>query len=84
MNITTVNASPMQGIVFPFENSNEVTRAVSSRDIVDVNELPDMSDEEVESLLQDTLRMIGDDSVNALSVHSGLDPNRVFALLGLA
>jgi hypothetical protein len=39
-----------------------------------------MTDEEVEQLLQDTIHVIGEDSVNALSVHI-LNPSRVYSLI---
>ena len=43
-----------------------------------------MSDEEVEALMTETEQMIGNDYLSALTVHSGLDENRVYRLLGMA
>ena len=87
MNITALNTSHFSGI----PNSRfleNIPASISSMDdisdIVDVNLLPEMTDEEVEGLMNETIQMIGSDSVNALSVHSGIDPNRVFTLLGLS
>ena len=64
-------------------NINPSSAPIQPQDIVNLNALPDMTDEEVESLMNETLQMIGSDYVNALSVHSDLDPSRVYSLLGM-
>ncbi|MDR3357627.1 MAG: hypothetical protein LBN96_01955 [Desulfovibrio sp.] len=48
-----------------------------------MNIFPQMDVEEAESVFNDTLNMITTDTVTALSAHSGLVPERVFALLGM-
>ncbi|MBQ7585206.1 MAG: hypothetical protein IJU40_03025 [Desulfovibrionaceae bacterium] len=57
---------------------------IQPQDIVNFSTLPDMSDEEVEDLMNETIQMIGNDYVGAMSVHSGLDPQRVYSLLAMA
>lgn len=54
------------------------------QDTVDIRMSALMSDEEAEEVMDETLQMIADDPAGALSVHSGLNESRVFALLGLA
>lgn len=71
---------------FLFQNSEKgvnVDNINVSGDIVDIHAPEILSDEEAESVFSDTLSMIGADHAQALSVHSGLSENRVFALLGL-
>lgn len=53
------------------------------QDMVDIHTPSLLRDDEVEGVLDDTLSMIAQDNVAALSVHGGLSENRVFALLGL-
>jgi hypothetical protein len=55
----------------------------AAQDRVSVNIFPQMDVEEAESVFNDTLNMITTDTVTALSAHSGLVPERVFALLGM-
>lgn len=70
---------------FAFQNFDKDNAAVKRQegDIVDVKQPELLSDEEAEVVLNDTISMIGSDAASALSVHSGLSENRVFALLGL-
>ena len=52
-------------------------------DRVDIRAPQILADEEVETVYNETLNMIGSDHAQALSAHSGLSENRVFALLGM-
>ena len=80
-----------QGSVFPYLlnlNDDKDDRSGSApmgglQDTVDISMPALLSDDEVEDVMGETLQMIGDDSVGALSVHSGLNESRVFALLGM-
>ena len=85
MNIAGVENFRFSGFI-PQNNEGNIdpsSAPIQPQDIVNLNALPDMTDEEVEGLMSETLQMIGDDYLGALSVHSGLDPNRVYSLLGL-
>ena len=53
------------------------------QDTVDIRAPQLLEDDEVDGVLDDTLNMIAQDNVGALSVHGGLSQSRVFALLGL-
>ncbi len=53
------------------------------QDTVNVRAPHLLEDSEVDSVLDDTLSMIAQDNLAALSVHGGLSQSRVFALLGL-
>lgn len=71
---------------FLFPNAEkEATEAApkSLGDTVDIKGVDLIPDEEVDNVLNETISMIGSDSATALSVHSGLNESRVFALLGL-
>ncbi|MBD5417436.1 MAG: hypothetical protein HDR50_07205 [Desulfovibrio sp.] len=52
-------------------------------DMVDIHAPTLLDDSEVDGVLDDTLSMIAQDNVAALSVHGGLSESRVFALLGM-
>lgn len=52
-------------------------------DTVDISSPYILPDDEVEMVMDETLNMIAQDSMAALSVHGGLSQSRVFALLGL-
>lgn len=68
---------------FLFPGAEKDTATVEPRgDFVDIRHANILSDEEAETVFQDTIAMIGSDAANALSVHSGLTESRVFALLG--
>ena len=84
MNISSINTSYLSGFFAPDIDKNSGSGPIAPQDTLSLSQFPDMSDAEVEGLMEETIQMISDDSVGALSVHSGLDPNRVFALLGLA
>lgn len=71
---------------FLFQNSEKganVDNINYSGDIVDIRAPELLSDEEAETVYNDTLNMIASDHAQALSAHSGLSENRVFALLGM-
>ena len=80
-----------QASVFPYLlnlNDDKDDRSGSApmggvQDMVDVHMPTLLSDDEVDDVMADTLQMIGDDPTGALSVHSGLNESRVFALLGM-
>ncbi len=85
MNISAISSAFVNPISLPGQNDPAAAPVTPQpQDVVNLNCLPDMTDEEIDGLMNETIAMIGADSVSALSVHSGLDPNRVFSLLGLA
>lgn len=51
-------------------------------DVVDIKSQQILSDEEAEKVYNETLSMISNDAFSALTVHSGLSEDRVYALLG--
>lgn len=53
------------------------------QDVVNLSAPKLLEDHEVDSVMDDTLNMIAQDNVAALSVHGGLSQNRVYALLGI-
>ena len=73
------------GVEVPVPDDGAVLRYSSEavQDTVDVRAPRLLEDSEVDSVLDDTLNMIAQDNVAALSVHGGLSQSRVFALLGL-
>lgn len=71
---------------FLFQNNEKSTSAEvinSLGDRVDISAPQVLADEEVEAVYNDTINMIANDHAQALSAHSGLSENRVFALLGI-
>lgn len=54
----------------------------AARDTVSVNPAVNMTDEEAEQVLREVSADIASDQAAALSVHQGLDYDRVMALLG--
>ena len=85
MNIASIDSSYLSGL-FPSDEhqGNTGSAPVAPQDSISLSALPDLSDDEIEGLMEETIQMISDDAVGALSVHNGLDSNRVFALLGMA
>ena len=68
---------------FMFQGTEKgASQKQATGDVVDIQQPQILSDEEAETVFNDTLSMIAHDAVNALSVHSGLSEDRVFALLG--
>lgn len=84
MNISGIDNAYLHGTFTPDLGRNPGSAPVAPQDTIDLSRLPEMSDEEIEGLMEETIQMISDDSYRALSVHSGLDQNRVYALLGMA
>ncbi|MBR4742368.1 MAG: hypothetical protein IK079_05680 [Desulfovibrio sp.] len=84
MNIQALNNSFVNSLYAPKHNENTPTPAAPLTDVVSLNNLPDLTDEEVEVLMAETVEMIGADAMDALSVHSGLNAERVYSLLGMA
>lgn len=52
------------------------------RDTVSINPAVNMTDEEAQATLQEVSENIAENQAEALSVHQGLDYDRVMALLG--
>lgn len=69
--------------MFPAEKEMAEATPKALGDTVDIHGVDLIPDEEVENVLNETISMIGSDSAAALSVHSGLNASRVFALLGM-
>ena len=65
------------------EKSGSPARASVSPDTVNLKGVQLLSDEEVETVFNDTVNMIGNDASEAMAVHGALSESRVFALLGL-
>ncbi len=81
MQITSVNETYYSEFFPGPQGGSSGSAPIAPQDIVNINSsIADMSDEEVEELLQSTIQIINEDSVNALSVHS-LTPERVYSLL---
>ncbi|MBQ7607868.1 MAG: hypothetical protein IJU76_07840 [Desulfovibrionaceae bacterium] len=81
MHITSVNETYYSEFFQSTNGGNSGSAPIAPQDIVSINsDIANMSDEEVEELLQNTIQVIGEDSVNALSVHT-LNPQRVYSLL---
>ena len=53
------------------------------QDVVNLSTPQLLEDDEVDAVMDDTLNMIAQDNLAALSVHGGLSQSRVFALLGM-
>lgn len=82
MKISGLNPTP--AFAFPSIEKDEST-AVStpSRDVVSLSAPNLLADDEVDGVLDDTMSMISQNPMDALSVHSGLSASRVAALLSL-
>lgn len=82
MEISRINSA--NGFSFPMpEKDASVSSTASSQDVVDIRSMNLLSDDEVDGVLSDTISMISQDSVGALSVHGGLSASRVASLLSL-
>lgn len=82
MEISGINSSlPFAFTMSDKDDSGSTPAAV--QDTVDIRAPQLLEDDEVDGVLDDTLNMIAQDNVGALSVHGGLSQSRVFALLGL-
>ena len=78
MEISGINSSLPFAFTMPDKDDSGSTPA-AVQDTVDIR-APQLL---VDGVLDDTLNMIAQDNVGALSVHGGLSQSRVFALLGL-
>ena len=82
MEISGINAD--YAFLFQGREKNSAENVQQSAgDVVSVQAPAILSDEEAEKVFHDTLDMIGFDGAAALSVHSGLNAGRVYALLGM-
>lgn len=78
--------TPSDALTFPmFEKETAVVAAAPSHDVISLQSLRmmDMDDAEADALLDETLGMIAQDNVAALSAHGGLTAGRVAELLSL-
>lgn len=82
MKISGLNPTP--AFAFPSVEKDETTpSAAQSRDVVSLSAPDLLADDEVDGVLDNTMSMISQNPMNALSVHSGLSASRVAALLSL-
>lgn len=82
MKISGLNPTP--AFAFPAMEKDESTAAsVPSHDVVSLSSTNLLADDEVDGVLDDTMSMISQNPMNALSVHSGLSASRVASLLSL-
>ena len=82
MKISGLNPTP--AFAFPAMEKDESTAAsVPSHDVVSLSSTNLLADDEVDGVLDDTMSMISQNPMDALSVHSGLSASRVAALLSL-
>ncbi|MGE9985433.1 hypothetical protein [Desulfovibrio sp. SGI.169] len=82
MEISGINHALSFAFTMP-DKDDSGSAPAAVQDTVDVRAPRLLEDSEVDSVLDDTLNMIAQDNVAALSVHGGLSQSRVFALLGL-
>lgn len=76
--------TPTPAFAFPTAEKEETTAATSpTGDIVSLSAPNLLADDEVDGVLGDTMGMISQDPMSALSVHSGLSASRVASLLSL-
>ena len=76
--------TPTNTFAFPaLEKDEAADQAATPHDVVSLNAPDLLSDDEVDGVLNDTISMIAQDSVGALSVHSGLSASRVASLLSM-
>lgn len=82
MKISGLNPTP--AFAFPSIEKDESTAASTpSRDVISLSAPNLLADDEVDGVLDDTMSMISQNPMDALSVHSGLSASRVAALLSL-
>jgi hypothetical protein len=82
MEISRINSGSSFAFPVP-EKENTVSSAAPSQDVVDIRSMNLLDDDEVDGVLSDTIGMISQDSVGALSVHGGLTASRVASLLSV-
>ncbi len=82
MKISGLNPTP--AFAFPAMEKDENTAASApSRDVVSLSAPNLLADDEVDGVLDDTMNMISQNPMDALSVHGGLSASRVASLLSL-
>ena len=82
MKISGLN--PAGTFTFPsIEKEENASVAASPRDVVSLSSTSLLADDDVDGVMNDTMGMIAQDPMNALSVHSGLSASRVASLLSL-
>ena len=82
MKISGLNPTP--AFAFPAMEKDENTAAsMPSRDVVSLSAPNLLADDEVDGVLDDTMNMISQNPMSALSAHSGLSASRVAALLSM-
>jgi len=82
MNISGINSS--NSFAFPsIEKEETASPTALSHDVVSLSAPNLLADDEVDGVLEDTMSMISQNPMNALSVHGGLSANRVASLLSL-
>ena len=82
MNISGINSS--NSFAFPsIEKEGTASSTALSHDVVSLNAPNLLADDEVDGVLDDTMSMISQNPMSALSVHGGLSASRVADLLSL-
>ena len=82
MNISGINSS--NSFAFPSIEKEETTSPTAlSHDVVSLSSPNLLADDEVDGVLADTMGMISQNPMGALSVHGGLSASRVAALLSM-
>ena len=75
---------PTPSFAFPvMEKDDNTAASAPSRDVVSLSAPNLLADDEVDGVLDDTMSMISQNPMDALSVHSGLSASRVASLLSL-
>ena len=82
MEISGLNAFHPFAFPRPDKDDSGSTPA-AVQDVVNLSTPKLLEDHEVDSVMDDTLTMIAQDNVAALSVHGGLSQSRVYGLLGI-
>ena len=82
MNISGINSA--NSFAFPtIEKEENAAPAALSHDVVSLSTPNLLADDEVDGVLNDTMGMIAQDPMSALSVHGGLRASRVASLLSM-
>ena len=82
MNISGINSS--NSFAFPsIEKEETASPTALSHDVVSLSAPNLLDDDEVDGVLNDTMGMISQNPMSALSVHGGLSASRVAALLSM-
>jgi hypothetical protein len=82
MNISGINSS--NSFAFPsIEKEENAAPTALSHDVVSLSAPNLLADDEVDGVMSDTMDMISQNPMSALSVHSGLSASRVAALLSM-